>query len=311
MLPACPMPSAELQHLLFFIKSVHYAKTGVLGLLWVLAYAGSLLPHFYFKSGIIDPWFNFFIFTGVYFFMRVQMQKKELIPGKSNLFVVLSAFLMGLAIITKGPVALLIFSLCLFIYWLFEKRRAVLGFGQLFLFIIVLLASGGSWFAAEIFTGHSDIIMQFIDYQIRLFKTGDAGHGGPFYFHIIILLIGCFPASIFAFRGMSSEMKDDEKGREVSLWMGLLFWVTLSVILHCKNKNHSLFFALLLSAYLFCRLSHEQFVGRRCEMEKMDELGALCHRRTYCHCLNWIAHCGNECAGNYKQRYTERPFCSS
>ena len=32
------------------------------GWLWVLCYAGSILPQFYFKSGIIDPWFNLFIF---------------------------------------------------------------------------------------------------------------------------------------------------------------------------------------------------------------------------------------------------------
>jgi len=32
------------------------------GILWVLSWIGSLLPHFYFKSGIIDPYFNFFIF---------------------------------------------------------------------------------------------------------------------------------------------------------------------------------------------------------------------------------------------------------
>ncbi len=100
----------------------------------------------------------------------------------------------------------------------------------------MLLGSGGVWFAAEVVTGHSDVIAQFIDYQIRLFKTGDSGHGGPFYFHVIILLIGCFPASIFAFRGMSSEMKDDEKGREVSLWMGLLFWVTLILFSIVKTK---------------------------------------------------------------------------
>jgi len=31
------------------------------GLTWVLVYAGTLLPHFYFKTGIIDPWFNLFI----------------------------------------------------------------------------------------------------------------------------------------------------------------------------------------------------------------------------------------------------------
>lgn len=36
------------------------------GWMWVLIYAGSLLPQLYFKSGIIDPWFNFFIFLAVY-----------------------------------------------------------------------------------------------------------------------------------------------------------------------------------------------------------------------------------------------------
>ncbi len=211
-------------------------KDSRFGLLWVLAYAGSLLPHFYFKSGIIDPWFNFFIFTSVYFFMRVQMQKKELVPGKINLFIVLSAFLLGLAVMTKGPVALLIFLISLFIYWLVEKRRAVFNWKELLLFVTVFIASGGLWFLAEISSGHSDVIMQFIDYQLRLFKTEDSGHGGPFYFHVVVLLIGSFPASIFAFRGMSSEMKDDEKGREVSLWMGLLFWVTLILFSIVKTK---------------------------------------------------------------------------
>ena len=39
------------------------------GLIWALVYAGSFLPHFYFKSGIIDPWFNLFIFSGTYYFI--------------------------------------------------------------------------------------------------------------------------------------------------------------------------------------------------------------------------------------------------
>jgi len=29
---------------------------------WTLLYSGSILPFLYFKSGIIDPWFNLFIF---------------------------------------------------------------------------------------------------------------------------------------------------------------------------------------------------------------------------------------------------------
>ena len=41
-------------------------RNGVFGLLWTLAYLGSILPNMYFRSGIIDPWFNFFIFEVVY-----------------------------------------------------------------------------------------------------------------------------------------------------------------------------------------------------------------------------------------------------
>jgi 4-amino-4-deoxy-L-arabinose transferase-like glycosyltransferase len=37
------------------------------GLVWVVVYAGSLLPFVYFKSGIIDPWFNLFIFLSLVF----------------------------------------------------------------------------------------------------------------------------------------------------------------------------------------------------------------------------------------------------
>ena len=36
------------------------------GMLWALAYVGSILPHLYFRSGIIDPWFNLFIFLGLH-----------------------------------------------------------------------------------------------------------------------------------------------------------------------------------------------------------------------------------------------------
>src|SRR5664280_2148036 len=40
------------------------------GLIWALAYLGSFLPHLYFKSGIIDPFFNFFIFLSVIFLAK-------------------------------------------------------------------------------------------------------------------------------------------------------------------------------------------------------------------------------------------------
>ena len=40
------------------------------GWLWTLSYIGSILPHLYFKSGIIDPWFNLFIFLSLVFWIK-------------------------------------------------------------------------------------------------------------------------------------------------------------------------------------------------------------------------------------------------
>ncbi len=204
------------------------------GLMWVLVYLGSLLPHFYFKSGIIDPWFNLFIFSGVYFFMRFQMYKKGTMQG-SNWHLILSAFCIGLAMLTKGPVAFLVFSITTVIYWIYEKRWNLINFPQAITYLVVVLAAGGAWFAIEAATGHWDIIMQFIQYQVRLFNTQDSGHGGPFYYHFIVLLIGCFPASIFAIRGMMLKPQD-EKMREASRWMSILFWVVLILFSVVKTK---------------------------------------------------------------------------
>src|SRR3984957_930528 len=144
------------------------------GLLWVLAYVGSLLPHFYFKSGIIDPWFNFFIFSGIYFFARYRMQQKNILEGKASKLIILSALCIGLAVLTKGPVALLVFSLTVILYWLFQKRKAPITFTHASLFALVFILAGGSWFAAEILTGHWATVVEFFQYQVRLFNTGDS-----------------------------------------------------------------------------------------------------------------------------------------
>jgi len=206
------------------------------GLLWVLAYVGSLLPHFYFKSGIIDPWFNFFIFSGVYFFARFRTQEQGFLAGKANKFIAFSALFIGLAVMTKGPVALLVFTISVIVYWLMGKRKSVIKFGQIGLYVLVFCAAGGAWFVSAAATGHLDTLKEFVEYQVRLFNTQDSGHGGPFYYHIPILLFGCFPASIFAIHGMLMPKEEDEKFNEARRWMGILFWVVLILFSIVKTK---------------------------------------------------------------------------
>jgi hypothetical protein len=201
------------------------------GWIWGLTYAGSLLPFIYFKSGIIDPWFNLFIFLGIIHFVYYLTRKNS-----RTLNIVFSAFFLGLAILTKGPVAIIIFTLTFLIYLIFVRFRIKTSFRDVILFILVLSITGGFWFILQILSGNFGIIRDFILYQLRLFKTEDAGHGGFLFYHFVILLLGVFPASIFALFSFFKNAEDNEGKSDFSLWMQILFFVVLILFTIVKTK---------------------------------------------------------------------------
>jgi uncharacterized membrane protein YiaA len=69
-----------------------------------------------------------------------------------------------------------------------------------------------------------------------LFRTEDAGHGGPFFYHFIILLVGCFPASAFLFQYNRKRATDNESARDFTRWMWIMFWVVLLLFSIVKTK---------------------------------------------------------------------------
>jgi 4-amino-4-deoxy-L-arabinose transferase-like glycosyltransferase len=190
------------------------------GLLWLLTFIGSFLPHFYFQSGIIDPWFNLFIFLGIILPFLPFFKKKQ------TLAYIIGGISIGCAILTKGPVALLIYILVYLFYIVFQIFRykhsmTLLIHPLLTIAISILVAS--LWFGIELYQHGTWFLQEFFLYQVRLFRTGDAGHSGPIYYHIIILLIGCFPASMFAFR----KIVESRVSSQIELLMKVLFWVVL------------------------------------------------------------------------------------
>ena len=199
------------------------------GLVWMLAFAASFLPHFYFKSGIIDPWFNLFIFSGIYYFILYS-------NNRSLQLLLLSALFIGLGVLTKGPVAVLVFGLCFGVYWILTRFKQVMPIKQMLLYAFAVAAVGGLWFLMLFLTGHTEIIQEFFLYQVRLFNTQDAGHGGPFYYHWLVLLIGCFPMSVFALRGFKSSSSDTPYQKHFKRWMMILFWVVLILFSIVKTK---------------------------------------------------------------------------
>lgn len=201
--------------------------------LWVLLYISLILPHLYFRSGIIDPWFNLFIFYAIYQLMKILNS----IGGKSEISAALLAGIsLGLAVLTKGPAAILIVGLVILFVVVQTKNFQIVKRKSFLSFVMATGVVSLSWFMVEWLRGNGDVISEFINYQKRLFNTGDAGHDGPFYYHVLVLLLGCFPASvifIFLFRNKENLTPFQLLFRKTML---VLFWVVLILFSIVKTK---------------------------------------------------------------------------
>lgn len=202
------------------------------GWLWVLSYFGSILPHLYFKSGIIDPWFNLFIFLSIYFLIKSEDEKAQHTP----LSIFMGGLFSGLAILTKGPVGYLIASLAWFFKSLIYRDLSLRKIKQYIYFSITALLVTMLWFGVETLKNGLWFIQTFIEYNIRLAKTEDAGHGGFVGYHFVVIFFGCFPASIFALRSLFKNYNFFDEKVNFTRWMKVLFWVVIILFSIVQSK---------------------------------------------------------------------------
>ncbi len=193
------------------------------GMLWAVLYTASLLPHLYFKSGIIDPIFNLFIFLGLYYLILLIEEEGEGSIRKS----VLAGFFTGLAVLTKGPVGLLIVLLTFMTYWAFRRFKKVASFQSVLIYALTVFVVSSAWFGYETVKNGPWFLLEFVQYQIDLFSQPVAGHKQPFYYHFVVVLFGCFPMSVFAIRNLWKSELDTQIRYNFSGWMRYLFWVVM------------------------------------------------------------------------------------
>ncbi|MFT4680192.1 MAG: 4-amino-4-deoxy-L-arabinose transferase-like glycosyltransferase [Granulosicoccus sp.] len=202
------------------------------GLIWSAIYAASFLPQFYFRSGIIDPWFNLFIFLGIERLIAAT-ETKMVRSGP----VMVSGLWVGLAVITKGPAALVIVSAIALVYLVIKWQSLKFSWFQPLLFLLIVVTIGFSWFIYELLAGNEKMVHDFVEYNIRLITKSEAGHGQPFYYHAVVLLIGCFPMSLLFLFGLKRKkfklLKEMDHHR---FWMLIMFWVVLIIFSVVKTK---------------------------------------------------------------------------
>lgn len=198
--------------------------------IWVMVYLGTLVTFLYFKSGIIDPWFNLFIFLAIYNFylLNTSTQVSRIMRA------VVTGLFLGLAVLTKGPVAILIVILTYLVIVILSRFRFFINEKEFLVVFATTLIVCFAWFGVDLIQNGPGFLIEFLQRQIAIFSTSDADHGEPFFYHWWVLLLGCFPASVFFIKGMFVRL--DQQQQKFKLWMLILFWVNLLLFSIVKTK---------------------------------------------------------------------------
>ena len=208
-------------------------KNRTFGWIWSIIFLSGLLPNLYFRTGIIDPYFNLFIFSSIYYFYLSICNNQKFKLIKSGIF-------SGLAILTKGPVGLLIVILSCFIFLILKKK--FLSFKQLIFYITPLIIISSPWYIFELIHKGPWFLVEFIQYQLELFSQPVAGHKQPPYYHFLVVLIGCIPFSFFGFKNSFKDSGSGivfEKLMRIVLWTVLvLFTIVTTKIIHYSSMAY-------------------------------------------------------------------------
>lgn len=202
-----------------------------LSMWWIGFLLCSLLPHFYYRSGIIDPVFNLFIYVsivGYYAFFYIN---------KRIFYIIISGVFAGLSVLTKGPVSIIILCMVIAADNCFEWRNSFNRIFYLIVWLVITLVVGSSWFILLYLDGQEQIIIDFVNYQKRLLFESEAGHGQPWFYHIVVLTLGCFPTSMIFIAGLIFSIKSrnyiSNKFLRINI---LLFFITLIIYSIAKTK---------------------------------------------------------------------------
>ena len=236
-----------------FCSSFYNERIAILSLL----IAATFLCFFRYSRLLLpESTFLFFLFSFLCLFI-----KEDLMPS-SKIRYILSYICLGLAILLKGPVAIILSFFTLFLYYKFTKRKfswrdTYLAQGILIICIIVL-----PWFIRMIQL-HGDEYLRHIfvrEMKNRIFSAGSSGWlknirhflKGLVQF-IPVILYFYLPWSIFLPKVLYEEFKMQKSKRDnVSLFL-LIYTVTIFVffsLIYEKHRHYMLYMTPALAIFI-------------------------------------------------------------
>ncbi len=190
--------------------------TGFIGALILLTSA-----HFirFSRFGMMDAPLTFFMTLAFYFFWLGQ---------NKNRYLIFSGVSIGLAVMTKGFAAFLVFPV-IWVYCLSARRLEILGRSSYWVGVIVAVLIALPWHLYELWA-HEAFFMKDVVIRHLFDRTTTVldGHAGNLYFYLRVLvnkfhpwiLIGIFSAPYFLFKAIKDR---EEEFIFLSVWMFLIF----------------------------------------------------------------------------------------
>ncbi len=197
-----------------------------LGIWWAMVYAACWLPFTWFRAGLADAVYNYFIFLSVYFAYRTGYTVKP------QALVSISGLCMGLAVLTKGPAPLLLSLLTWLVYWISNKGKTSVRFSHLFIIMLLSCLPAALWLIYTGFTQGWAYPGNFCRYQAGMLSN--AWLYRSFYYQA--LLPGCFPAFIFLLAYLQKRRQRSVYAtpqpmdmKDLHTWMWSLCWAAFLV----------------------------------------------------------------------------------
>lgn len=201
-----------------------------LGLISVVILATSLEMVLLAHAAVTDMTLTFFMTGALYaFFLALDVQD----PVQSRSWYLTSGSAMALAVLTKGPVGAVIPLLIIGPFLLaIGKWRSAITFKRLLGVGAVFFLIAAPWYLMQLSINGWEFVEAFIlKHNIGRYTGVISGHSGPWFYYLVVLLIGFFPwisflpAAILAQipKRLAAQSASDQLGFFLLIWFAVIF----------------------------------------------------------------------------------------
>lgn len=219
-LPSAILAIGGVTSVYFIGRSVMNKRTALISGL-VLA---TSFEYFYLgKAAVTDITLTYFFSAALFAYLRNRYD--------------LMCVCMGLAVLTKGPVGVVLPCVIIFLHLLLTKQLRMIKALNVFRGILMIVLVGAPWYFLMYTLHGMDFISTFLGFHnITRFLQPEHASGTKIYYYIPVLFIGFFPWSVYLLQAVKSGIENCRGTRGNALVL-LLTWIAVVFVFFSVSQT--------------------------------------------------------------------------